>query len=671
MDAKSAMSKVPAVTLGFWLIKILATTLGETAGDSVTMTLHAGYLVGSLIFVGVLAALVVVQIVAKRFHPAVYWATIVASTTAGTTLADFADRSLGIGYAGGSTVLLLSVLGVLGLWFWSEKTVSVDTVSTPRVEAFYWATITLSQTLGTALGDWTADTAGMGYLGAAGVFGAALALVAAAFYWTKISRVLLFWAAFILTRPLGAAVGDFLDKPLDHGGLALSRPLATAVIAGLMIAGIVLLPQRAGILGRDPPGRPDLGPRRTPGARASSIPGRGTTGVTQTAVAEKPASTGFGAYLFAHGVLFLTGGVQMVLFPYLVRVVLHENAIRFGFAQMSLQLPTTLLILIGGFMADRVDGRRTMVVTYAATSLAFLALGLLVASGRLSYGLLIAYALVVGTIGAFASPARDSLLSQVAPRPQELQSAVAGASMAQFGGQIVGMLLAILAPVIGVASLLLGQAGLVAMAAVAVLGLRPRPAGERRQREGMGICFMGAFAVLLPLVVQSHFAAPGAGGNTAIASAFAVFSLCFWVGSMISAMVLMRLGPLRRKGRAYLAALMTGASVLLLCALPVPLWLLCVLNFFWGLCGGVAMTLSRGLVQAHAPAEKRARVLSIFTLGMMGGGPIGAVAYGFLAHAIGPGRSIVIPAVGMFTIALVVALRSRLWSLEDEPAAAT
>lgn len=417
----------------------------------------------------------------------------------------------------------------------------------------------------------------------------------------------------------------------------------------------------------------------------------------------KPESTGFGAYLFAHGVMFLTGGVQMVLFPYLVRVVLHENAIRFGFAQMSLQLPTTLLILIGGYMADRVDGRRTMILSYAATSLAFLALGLLVAGGRLSYGLLITYALLVGTIGAFASPARDSLLSQVAPRPQELQSAVAGASMAQFGGQILGMLLAILAPVIGVASLLLGQAGLVAMAVVAALGLRPRPAAERRQREGnvfafiageigggfsavvaspviapvllcamgMGICFMGAFAVLLPLVVQSYFAAPGAGGNTAIASAFAVFSLCFWVGSMISAMVLMRLGPLRRKGRAYLLSLMCGSGVLLACALPVPLWALCGLNFLWGLGGGVAMTLSRGLVQAHAPPEKRARVLSIFSLGMMGGGPVGAVAYGFLAHAIGPGPSIVVPAVGMASVALLVALRTGLWGLEDEaPAAA-
>jgi uncharacterized membrane-anchored protein len=239
-------SKVPAVTLGFWIIKILATTLGETGGDTVTMTMNLGYLVGTAIFLSALAALVVVQIVAKKFHPFLYWATIVASTTAGTTMADFADRSLGIGYAGGSSVLLASVLAMLGLWYWSERTVSVQTVNTPKVEIFYWATITLSQTLGTALGDWMADDTGLGYQGGALVFSAALAVVAALYFWTSISRVLLFWAAFILTRPLGATVGDFLDKPVNHGGLALSRPVASAVIAAIMVACILLLPQRAG-----------------------------------------------------------------------------------------------------------------------------------------------------------------------------------------------------------------------------------------------------------------------------------------------------------------------------------------------------------------------------------------------------------------------------------------
>ena len=239
-------SKVPEVTLTFWVIKIAATTLGETGGDSVTMTLNWCYLTGTAIFLSLLAVLVVLQISAKRFHPLLYWATIVASTTAGTTLADFADRSLGIGYTGGSSVLLACVLAVLGLWYWSQGSISVETVNTPKVEAFYWTTITFSQTLGTALGDWMADSTGLGYQGGALVFAAGLALLALAYYRTTISRVFLFWAAFILTRPLGATVGDFLDKPVNHGGLALSRPLASAVIGALILAGILLLPQRAG-----------------------------------------------------------------------------------------------------------------------------------------------------------------------------------------------------------------------------------------------------------------------------------------------------------------------------------------------------------------------------------------------------------------------------------------
>jgi uncharacterized membrane-anchored protein len=242
----STLSKVPAVTLGFWIIKIAATTLGETGGDTVTMTLNWGYLIGTAIFLSLLVVLVGFQIVAKKFHPFLYWATIVASTTAGTTMADFADRSLGIGYTGGSALLLACVLAVLGLWYWSEKTVSVDTVNTPKVEAFYWATITFSQTLGTALGDWMADTSGLGYLGGALVFLAALAVIAVLYFWTKVSRVLLFWAAFILTRPLGATVGDFFDKPLSQGGLNVSRPLASAIIAAFMVTCIVLIPQRPG-----------------------------------------------------------------------------------------------------------------------------------------------------------------------------------------------------------------------------------------------------------------------------------------------------------------------------------------------------------------------------------------------------------------------------------------
>lgn len=241
-----ALSKVPEVTFGFWIIKILATTLGETGGDTVTMTLNWGYLTGTLLFGGLLVAFVIAQIVAKRFHPFLYWATIVASTTFGTTMADFADRSLGIGYTGGSSLLLLCLLSALGLWYWSEGSVSVNTVSTPRVEAFYWGAITFSQTLGTALGDWLADTGGLGYEGGALVFAAGLAIVIALYCRTEISRVGLFWAAFILTRPLGATVGDFLDKPISAGGLHLSRPLASAVITAFMIACVVLFPQRAG-----------------------------------------------------------------------------------------------------------------------------------------------------------------------------------------------------------------------------------------------------------------------------------------------------------------------------------------------------------------------------------------------------------------------------------------
>lgn len=241
-----SLNKVPEVTLTFWIIKIAATTLGETGGDTVTMTLNWGYLAGTALFLAVLVLLVVWQIFAKKFHPFLYWATIIASTTFGTTMADFADRSLGVGYTGGSTILLLCLLATLGLWYWSLGSISVNTVSTPKVEMFYWAAITFSQTLGTALGDWMADSTGLGYEGGAVVFGVALAFIAAAYYWTNMSRVTLFWVAFILTRPLGATVGDFLDKPVDQGGLALSRPLASAALAIFILVCLLVLPQRAG-----------------------------------------------------------------------------------------------------------------------------------------------------------------------------------------------------------------------------------------------------------------------------------------------------------------------------------------------------------------------------------------------------------------------------------------
>ncbi|MEA3081842.1 MAG: hypothetical protein QOD54_1510 [Sphingomonadales bacterium] len=254
-DARhEALSKVPAVTLGFWIIKILATTLGETGGDSVTMswlgetTAHPvpnGYLIGTAIFGLLLLVLVWAQIKARKFNPWLYWATIVASTTCGTTLADFADRSLGIGYPGGSLLLLACVLASLFAWYRTVGTVDVNTVTSPREETFYWITITFSQTLGTALGDWIAD-AGLGYSGGALVFCAGLAVLATVYFTTNVSRVLLFWAAFILTRPLGATVGDFLDKPVAKGGLELSRPLATLVLAVAIIALVLLIPQRPG-----------------------------------------------------------------------------------------------------------------------------------------------------------------------------------------------------------------------------------------------------------------------------------------------------------------------------------------------------------------------------------------------------------------------------------------
>ena len=239
------LSKVPELTLIFWIIKIAATTLGETGGDAVSMSMNLGYLVGTGIFAVVFLVAVAAQIKAKGFHPFLYWTTIIATTTVGTTLADFADRSLGIGYAGGSSLLLVLLMSSLFIWHRTLGSVSVATVISPKAEMFYWVTIMFSQTLGTALGDWTADTAGLGYAGGAMVFGALLLLVVAAYYRTKISHTVLFWAAFILTRPLGAVVGDFLDKPLNAGGLALSRYSASLVLLVFIVACLLIFQHRA------------------------------------------------------------------------------------------------------------------------------------------------------------------------------------------------------------------------------------------------------------------------------------------------------------------------------------------------------------------------------------------------------------------------------------------
>lgn len=241
---KDILSKVPEVTLIFWIIKIFATTLGETGGDLVSMSMNLGYLVSTVIFTAVFMIAVIAQVFAKKFHPILYWVTIIATTTVGTTLADFVDRSLGIGYAGGTTILLILLFSSLFIWYRTLGSIAVDTVSTPKSEMFYWVTIMFSQTLGTALGDWTADTAGLGYSGGAILFGAMLVAIAIMYYRTNISRTMLFWAGFILTRPLGAVVGDFLDKPISKGGLELSRFTASATLLVLIVACIFIFPQK-------------------------------------------------------------------------------------------------------------------------------------------------------------------------------------------------------------------------------------------------------------------------------------------------------------------------------------------------------------------------------------------------------------------------------------------
>ncbi len=239
-------SKVPQITIAFWIIKIAATTLGETGGDALSMSLNLGYLLSTGIFMAFFLAALSSQLKAKAFHSFLYWTVIVATTTVGTTMADFADRSLGIGYVGGSLILFAALMIVLALWRYSVGTVSFNNITTRKEEIFYWTTILFSNTLGTALGDFLADTSGVGYERGALVFSALLAVVAGAYFFTNISRTLLFWSAFILTRPLGATLGDLLTKPRDHGGLDLSRITSSLVIAAFMVACIVVAGNRAG-----------------------------------------------------------------------------------------------------------------------------------------------------------------------------------------------------------------------------------------------------------------------------------------------------------------------------------------------------------------------------------------------------------------------------------------
>jgi uncharacterized membrane-anchored protein len=247
MDAatEKAIAKVPAATLIFWIIKVAATTLGETGGDAVSMSMGMGYLAGTAIFAVIFLGFVLVQVKAKLFHPALYWLTIIATTTVGTTLADFADRSLGIGYAGGTSILVLLLVASLAVWYKSMGTIAIDSIHSTKAEIFYWVTIMFSQTLGTALGDWTADTQGFGYLGGAILFGSLLAVVAILHFAKKAPASILFWSAFILTRPLGAVVGDFLDKPIADGGLNLSRYTASAVLMGFIALCVWIFPQKA------------------------------------------------------------------------------------------------------------------------------------------------------------------------------------------------------------------------------------------------------------------------------------------------------------------------------------------------------------------------------------------------------------------------------------------
>jgi uncharacterized membrane-anchored protein len=246
------MNKLPAITLSFWAMKICATTLGETAGDLLSMTLNVGYALSSIILISLFLLTLIGQLRSRSYNPALYWTVILATSTAGTTISDFMDRTLGLGYATGSVLLVTLLIAIFVIWYMSEKSLSVDHIESRRGELFYWVAILFSNTLGTALGDYLADDSGLGFAGGALLIGSLIAAVVAAKYLTRISHVILFWLAFVLTRPFGATLGDFLSKPLDHGGLGfgtVGSSAALAVTLILLVAGAVWSVRRERALG--------------------------------------------------------------------------------------------------------------------------------------------------------------------------------------------------------------------------------------------------------------------------------------------------------------------------------------------------------------------------------------------------------------------------------------
>jgi MFS family permease len=414
---------------------------------------------------------------------------------------------------------------------------------------------------------------------------------------------------------------------------------------------------------------------------------------------ERGTATGFSSYLFVHGAWFLTNGLQGVLFPYLVRITLAGTEAELGIAQMCLNLPSTLLVLVGGIIADRVDVKRQIRRLYAISTLPYLALGVLLVAKSFSYPILIAYALVIGAISAFTLPTRDALLARVAPDPAAggIQRAVSLASLAQFSGQIIGMTLASGSAFFGVIPLFFLQATVIGAGAIIVQRLNPRPAPPRRARGsgnvlaftlgelwagfravmaspvigpltlisfGVAASLVGSMQVLMPLLVQAYFPADLAPQEQPrVASAFAIFTLCFWIGTILTAFLLVKIGMPRRKGRLYLGAVMLGGALLLIESLPISFPVFCFLNLLWGVINGFIITIGRGIVQELAEEQLRARILSVFSFGFMVGGPLGALSLGFLAGAIGPHAAILVPGAAAILIALAGALSTGLWNM--------